>query len=97
MAYTVTPLEAGSSAKQWRVVKGADADSTLAIAHGLGVTPKMLPIVTIEAVDEASLDAAVLAAPGIVSADGTNIAILMRTDVGSIGARAIVTIPLPIQ
>ena len=97
MAYTVTNLVVGASARQWRVVKGADADDTFSITHGLGLTPLLLPTVTPESTSQADITANKAALPCIESVSSTVINGRMSTAAGSATARAIVTAHIPLQ
>lgn len=98
MAYTTTARLTGGSALSWEIVKGADADTTLNIAHGLGVIPKLVTIHPL-ATSEAQIDANRLAACAIdlAATDATNIAVIGSADAGSATARFLVCVHLPIK
>jgi hypothetical protein len=97
VAYTVTNLVVGSSARQWRVVKGLDADDTFAITHGLGVAPILLPTITHESIAQADITAAKAGLPCVESVSATVINGRMSTAVGSATTRAIVTAHIPVS
>ncbi len=98
MAFTVTPIVTGASARSWEVLAALAADVVVDIPHGLGVAPLIVTV------------SPVAAAPGNpdfnqqagwsvdrVATDATNIRIRKSPNVGSAGAICLVVAHIPIR
>lgn len=98
MAFTVTPIVTGPSARSWQVLAALAADIIVDIPHGLGVVPLIVTVSPIAAAD---------ADPGFnqqagwsidrAATDATNIRVRKHSAVGSAGAICLVVAQLPIQ
>lgn len=95
MAFTVTALQAGASAKSWNVAAGADADAFVDIPHGLAVIPKFVTINPLSTSDAISLANSL--AGWSIDRVATNVRVRKSVQAGTAAGIALVVIPIPIQ
>lgn len=95
--YIVTPLVAGNSTRQWRIVKENDDDKEFEFNHNLGFQPLCLPTITQEASSDDELSQVAIASPCISEVTSMLVRGRMRKESGTAGARAIITISIPMR
>jgi hypothetical protein len=98
MAFIVTAVVTGASAKSWHVDSSANADDFIDIPHGLGVIPKFVTVSPISPSDAICL-ANSLCGWSIDSAatDATNVRVRKSVQAGSLTGQALVVIPVPVK